>query len=404
MSALALSLVLLTGMAPAADAPQKVRRVAVLPLETGKGVEPELGKTLAGALLGEVRKARGSEVNVMAPDDVIQALPDALRGRLKRCERATCKAQMAQAVNADRALGGSVSKVGGTLVLNLALLEAGDGAQVAQWTGKAPEGAPDKLLDQLAGAVAALFPAAKAAEPPPPAPAPVAATPAPQEPVPPPPAPAPVAAAPPPQPAPPPPLTAVAPILPPDEQPAAPLAAPPPTSQMVIAMQDPSGVGAQSAAQQAQAAQAEEEGWSGKLIGAAVGVLVPGVAVGVLMLVAGVGATVGAIASRYWAVNINNELKTVPHKTTGSFPLASLILLGQWLERLSFILIGVVGVAALLGVLAFGGGLAAGIGLLVAAAPRTKARKSENGAEPPPPSAAPNNPSSANPPEMGGKP
>ena len=35
---------------------------------------------------------------------------------------------------------------------------------------------------------------------------------------------------------------------------------------MVIAMQDPSGVGAQSAAQQAQAAQAEEEGWSGTAV------------------------------------------------------------------------------------------------------------------------------------------
>ncbi len=159
-------------------------------------------------------------------------------------------------------------------------------------------------------------------------------------------------------------------------------------------------MGAQSAAQQAQQAAAEEDGWSGKLIGAGIGVMVPGVAIGVLMLVAGVAAIVGAIAARYWAVSINNEIRTVPHKTTGSFPLQSLILLGQWLERLVFILGGVVGVTAVVGLLAFGGGIAAGTGLLVAAAPKNKRKTPEVNVVTPPGS----QPDPNKPPEMGGKP
>src|SRR4051812_25721573 len=102
-------------MVQAVDPPAtgQKKKIAVLPFETsGKGLDESLGKTFSGALLGEIRKQRGAEVNLMAPDDVVQALPGPLRGRLKRCSLAACKAQMAQAVSADRALSGSVGKVG----------------------------------------------------------------------------------------------------------------------------------------------------------------------------------------------------------------------------------------------------------------------------------------------------
>src|SRR4051812_16902677 len=96
--AAALSTVLHAGAAQAPSA----KKIAVLPFEvSGKGVDETRGKTFPGALLGEIRKQRGAEVNLMAPEDAVQALPAPLRGRLKRCAMAACKAQMAQAVNAD---------------------------------------------------------------------------------------------------------------------------------------------------------------------------------------------------------------------------------------------------------------------------------------------------------------
>jgi hypothetical protein len=338
-----------------------MKKVAILPFEVSAGLEESLGRTFSGALLGEIRKQRGSQVNIMAPDDVVQALPGPLRGRLKRCNMATCKGQMAQAVNADRALSGSIGKVGATAVLNLAILEAADGSQVTQWSGKSPLESIDKLLDQLPQAVRELFPApsapapAAAAVPPAPAPTPPAvAAPAP--------APAPVPAV---DPLPP---LAVAPLLPFEE---------PPEPAPAKAAQGPSELSASTVVptQVPVVQPPPAPTWHKGLIGAGIAVMVPGVLLGALALVGGVVTAGLSGLAHYGAQQIYTEVKSVPHKQTRQtqdFDLSALLLLGQTMYRGALVGYGAGAVLGAVSLLCFMVGIMGGAGLIVAAAPRER--------------------------------
>lgn len=373
-----LTLVMTLAAAPAGPAPAKAKpspaaaktkKIAVLPFDVQKGVDPSLGKTLAGALLGEVRKQRGRDVNLMAPADVVQALPAPLRGRLKRCEMAACKAQMAQAVSADQALGGNLGLLGNTWVLNVALLESKDGAQVAQWTGKAPEKQMDKLLDQLPEAVKALFPPpapkpVAAASPPPPAVNPPAVLPDAVRPA---DASPPVAATQPPGPAP-----EAAPILPADQAPPPLTEQPPSSSEVITAVTDPDQPYVRAVAQDAVK---PGPSWNKGLLAGGVALILPGVALGVLGVLGAVASVTGSITAAISARNINQEVHALPHKETGAFPLSRLILVGRILEVLGYAGFGVAAVAALLGLGALVAGLAGGISLLVVAAPKESETK-----------------------------
>ncbi|MEW5855186.1 MAG: hypothetical protein AB2A00_40795 [Myxococcota bacterium] len=326
-------------------------KVAVLPFEVGKGVDEALGPMLTGALLGEIRKLRGSEVSLMAPEDVVEALPAPLRGRLKRCQNATCRAQMAQAANAERALTGSIGKLGNTVVLNLALLQAADGSQVAQWSGNAPESSPDKLLAQLPDAVNLLFP-------PPPAPPAPAPAPLPE------PAPAPLLPLPPPPVAP-----APEPILPPEEPPPA-----PPASTAVTAMPEapPAAPAAPPAAEPA------SPGWNFALLGVGIGSGVVGVVLGVLLAPLSAALLTAGVGMYYGATQINAEVKSVPHKRTNAqydFDLETLILLGRGLEQGAWASWVVAVPVAAVAVVAAVVGLLVGAGFLVAAAPKEEPAK-----------------------------
>ncbi|MBI5497506.1 MAG: hypothetical protein HY904_21020 [Deltaproteobacteria bacterium] len=164
----------------------------------------------------------------------------------------------------------------------------------------------------------------------------------------------------------------VAAILPPD-QPTPPVQLlNPPNPRMLTAMQDPEGPAARAAAQQAAQQAQEETGWSKPLIGAGVAVMVPAILLGVLALGGVMAGITLSIASYATARNINAEIKSVPHKNNGAFPLSSLITLGQWLERATFLLLGGGGLLGVLGSVITVAGLVGGIGLIVAANPKVR--------------------------------
>ena len=381
MSSIALALSLSLALGAAAEAPKKTepaakKKVAVLPFDVAKGMDASLGKTFSGALLGEIRKLRGNEVNIMAPDDVVQALPETLRSRLKRCQMAACKAQMAQAAGADRALGGDIGKVGNTVVLNLAVLESSDGAQVTQWTGKAPEQSIDKLLDQLPAAVAALFPVAAppvVVAPPPPV---AAATPPP-----------PVVAAtpPPPQPQP-----QVAPLLPTDE-----FLPPPPSMGTTPPASTSTTVTAQTdtVAPPPSAAPPEDEpaGWNKGFVGGGLGLGIPVAIAGGLFLVAAVAGVALSITSHVVAYNINQEVRSVTHKEDPRdsgipvypFDLSALIFTGRAAESVAFGGYGLAALSVLVGLGALVIGIGSAISLVVAGRPKEdSAKKIKKGGTP----------------------
>ena len=394
------AILLALGSAPGEGAPPAGGPlVAVLPFTTAKGVDESLGPTFAGALLGEVRKQRGAQARVMAPDDVVEAMPAPLRGRLKRCAAAACRAQMAQAVNADQALTGSISKVGSTVVLNLALVSSADGAQVSQWTGNAPADAVDKLLSQLPQAIKVLFPSAEPLAPaavvatPPPAettapgrpsvapatattrPAVVPSGPSPRAATPAAPAPGPATAMLPPPPGGKPdalaPLPEVTPILPVDEPGAAPPSALPASGgAAVLSAQD--GMATPVPVTGKSPTTSTGRGGSFLLLGAAA-LAIPAVVLGLAAGASSVATLVGGIVAHRTAFMINQELKSVPHKRTENpwdYDIETLVTTGRALEAGAFISYGVVGLLALVGLLAVTVGTLGGAGLVFGAAPK----------------------------------
>lgn len=365
--------------------PEQTPLVAVLPFSTGKGVDDALGHTFEGALLGEIRKLRGASVRVMAPDDVVQALPAPLRGRLKRCTTAICRAQMAQAVNAGQALSGSLALVGTTLVLNLALLNSADGAQISQWTGRTPAQTPDQLLEQLPRAAQEIFPPPVESVSTATAPSPAQTDPQPVNPggegepriagqgdgsL---PTPGPASASQ---------AVDATPVLPQDDV----LLTGTPQTSAVVAQPDASP----ATRSRPSAGTSGGRGWSIPMLAASGVIAVPGVVLGLVAALVGVAGVMAGGGAHYVAFMINQELKSVPHKRNPStYDIDWLIRTGRVMEGIAFISYAGGAFLGVVCLVALAVGLVGGTGLIVAAAPRAKAEKPVKAAPHPSPAATP---------------
>lgn len=153
------------------------RKVAVLPVEPGAGVDTKIAAALTEATAGALAKA-GVEVVTQAQ---LKALLDhEARKQLAGCSNDACMAQLGEALGVDALVTGSLAKVGQSWLFGLRSVEVKDGAsRLADRRIKG--GSLDDVLDVLPGLVAELqarTPAQAAAPAPlapaPPAPAPVA--------------------------------------------------------------------------------------------------------------------------------------------------------------------------------------------------------------------------------------
>jgi hypothetical protein len=143
--------------------------VVLLPLAAIGEVDKAAVALFTEALAGELRRRPG--VSVMADSDVAALLGVEKRKQMTAgCSDAGCLAELGGALGADRVIHGTVGRVGGSLLVNLASLDARRARGVASVSERLKGGEDEAFLDALPAMVDRLL--AEPAAPPRPAKAP----------------------------------------------------------------------------------------------------------------------------------------------------------------------------------------------------------------------------------------
>lgn len=122
-------------------------KVAVLRLEARGGVDDRVVELFGDALAGELRKRPG--LTVIADADVAAMLGVERRKQMLGCTDAGCLAEIGGALGVDRIVHGSVGRVGGSLVVNLASVDARRGTPVASVSERLQSASDEAFLDAL---------------------------------------------------------------------------------------------------------------------------------------------------------------------------------------------------------------------------------------------------------------
>ncbi|OGQ24975.1 MAG: hypothetical protein A2138_02755 [Deltaproteobacteria bacterium RBG_16_71_12] len=138
------------------------RKVGVLPLSAGAGVDGKTAAALTEALAGELARVPGTDVITQAQ---MRALLDLeAQRRLVGCDDDSCMAQIGAALGVDELIGGSVSLVGSSWLVGVRKVEVKTaGSRLADRRFKG--GSLDDVLDALPGLVAEVSQAAPSAAP-----------------------------------------------------------------------------------------------------------------------------------------------------------------------------------------------------------------------------------------------
>jgi hypothetical protein len=149
-----------TGLAPGL---RKVKLV-LLPLVAQGGVAREVVAVFDAALAGELRKRPG--VSVLAESDLVALLGvEKKKEMIGGCTDQGCLAELGGALGAERVIHGSVGRVGSSLVVTLATLDAPRSRTVASVSERFKGGSDEAFLDALPSMVDRLLveprPAAK---------------------------------------------------------------------------------------------------------------------------------------------------------------------------------------------------------------------------------------------------
>lgn len=173
--------------ATAAPAPGPVR-VAMLPLNAGAGVTPEVASAIGETLAAELRRVGG--VQLVTEAEIKAVLSLEAQQNLAGCTQDACLADVGAALGVDLLVTGSIARPGESWLVHVRLLDAKRVAVVAQSDRRVKAPSVDGVVDELPGmaaelgraltAAAAGHPGAVAAAGPvtpvPPPPAPVAST------------------------------------------------------------------------------------------------------------------------------------------------------------------------------------------------------------------------------------
>lgn len=119
----------------AALPPKKALRLLVMDL-VDKGAGADVASSVSAAVGSQAIKSHTGEV--VTTQQIKVALDAAAVQALVGCEAAACMTDVAKQVEADRVLGGNVSKVGDDLLLTLVVVEASTGARVSELQRKVP--------------------------------------------------------------------------------------------------------------------------------------------------------------------------------------------------------------------------------------------------------------------------
>ena len=160
MRPLLLSCLVLASLLSSASA--MARKVGVLPLAAGAGVDAKVAATLTEALAGDLARVPGTEVVTQAQ---MKALLDLeAQKQLAGCTDDSCMAQIGAALGVDDLVGGTVSHLGESWLIGLRRVDVKiGGSRLADRRLKG--GSIDDVLDALPGLVAEVSQAAPSAAP-----------------------------------------------------------------------------------------------------------------------------------------------------------------------------------------------------------------------------------------------
>ncbi len=130
-------------------------KVALVPLAPLGGVDAQTAKVFDEALAGELRRHAG--LSVITQADVAALLGVERQRQMLGCAEAGCIAEIGGALGADRVVHGSVGRVGSSLVVNLASLDARRAAQAASVSERLQGAGDEAFLDALPRMIDALL-------------------------------------------------------------------------------------------------------------------------------------------------------------------------------------------------------------------------------------------------------
>lgn len=172
MIAHALSFVL--AVSSAAPAPN---RVLLMPLTPGEGVTPATADAVTDTVAGELRHIPG--LQVLTRKEMTAVISVERQKQLMGCQSESCMAEIGGALDADRLITGTVTKLGESWILHLQLVDAKKVATLASADRRKKGGSIDDVLDAIPGMVKELY-SGQPTPPPSAGPAPVAEAPAPK--------------------------------------------------------------------------------------------------------------------------------------------------------------------------------------------------------------------------------
>lgn len=130
--------------------------MAVMPLVAGAALDAEAARGLTDAIAAEV--ARTPKLRVVTQSDIQAMLSLEKQKQLLGCaEDVACMAEIGGALGAERLLVPSVTKLGGTYLVHLKLIDVKKARVLALAEGRV-KGAVDQILEQLPPLVDQLFP------------------------------------------------------------------------------------------------------------------------------------------------------------------------------------------------------------------------------------------------------
>jgi hypothetical protein len=130
-------------------------KIAVTTLAAGEGVSPGAAGPLTSVVVGELRKAPGTQL--ITQQDIANLLNLEQQKQMLGCQTDQCRADLGNALGVDRLLTGNISKLGESWLLQLTLLDVANAKVVSQVDRRQKGGSVDDLLDAIPAMVKQLL-------------------------------------------------------------------------------------------------------------------------------------------------------------------------------------------------------------------------------------------------------
>lgn len=132
---------------------EKKLHLSFLGLSPGAGISVADAESVSNYVQSQLNALNAYDV--LGPNDVRAIIGQERQKQLLGCteEASSCLAEIAGALNADRAMNGDLAIVGSSVLLNLSLLDMSTQKVIKRVARRAEGNSPDALLDQVQGAV-----------------------------------------------------------------------------------------------------------------------------------------------------------------------------------------------------------------------------------------------------------